>query len=1017
MLDKRSFLLYFCNRNVKKSKFMRTKNVLFLVACLILSLNVKAQDDYLRVTELSQIQNGSSVILAARHDSLSMTSYYAMKNDAAGKPQGVSFIATNSGDGMILPADITDNESEYCWTVGMSGDDFTFINADGNMLGYGSSGTDFVKNGVNSTWSIAAAVSGGGTSVPNHNAFVITNSTVTNRSIAFRKYSNDAVYEKFAPYSNSATNLNGDNYFFYIDIFVKSSEAKPVVSLPKFNPEAGDYTTTQNVTISCDTEDATIYYTLDGKNPTDTCAVYTHPIEIAKTTTIKAFAKKEGMTNSGIATAKYNIIEPVTLSFYCNGELTDTISVAKGKEIGELPEAAVPEGFSFVGWSSSEISTYVNVMPEIITSTTTANEDMNLYAVFSVSNNNSTEADITSITKSDAVVIAISKDEKYYAMSQIKGSSGQPTAKEIEVLNGKILTPLTDDVKWNISYDKGNMVICPNGDEESWLYCTSGSNNNAVRIGTNADNNIFEMKTVEIEGEVYPDYLYNKTTERFVGAYYDKDVAIDWRAYKLTNSGDFPSNIKNQTYHFYKSEGKSYYCTNVEIPQAQTIATNTTWTNVSVKNKIIIEKGVTLTISGAMACKDADNLVIKDGGQLLHSNSGVKATIEKEIQGYGNTNGHWYAISAPLVGSVSLSNIDGLMPTSNNYDLYRYDEPTNVWENVKDASNDFTTFDVGRAYLYANEYDATVSFVGEINGESERCYLSRTDDVRLPGFHLIGNPFTHNIYKGAGAAIDNNNLVTGYYTLSNSGGWEANMSDDNPIAPCQGILVKTMTAGEIVINKTNKASSRRSDDMSILSFKVANKEYEDKTYVVFEDDYGLEKINHQNEDIPMIYVTVEDSDYAIAMMNNDIKEIPLSFKAKTMGEYTISMNAENNKFYHIYLFDKMTGETINMLSDDYTFAATSNDNPERFIVKLYDVSSVNEIDVENSYVYVNNGNLIITNVTGKSLVEIYDVMGRKIICETINNESSINIENIRSGVYVVRTSDNMGIKTQKIVVE
>ena len=243
------------------------------------------------------------------------------------------------------------------------------------------------------------------------------------------------------------------------------------------------------------------------------------------------------------------------------------------------------------------------------------------------------------------------------------------------------------------------------------------------------------------------------------------------------------------------------------------------------------------------------------------------------------------------------------------------------------------------------------------------------------------------------------------------------MSDDNPIAPCQGILVKTMTAGEIVINKTNKASSRRSDDMSILSFKVANKEYEDKTYVVFEDDYGLEKINHQNEDIPMIYVTVEDSDYAIAMMNNDIKEIPLSFKAKTMGEYTISMNAENNKFNNISLFDKITGETINMLSDDYTFVATSNDNPERFIVKLYDVSSVNEIDVENSYVYVNNGNLIITNVTGKSLVEIYDVMGRKIICETINNESSINIENIRSGVYVVRTSDNMVIKTQKIVVE
>ena len=58
---------------------MRVKNLLFLAACLIFSLNVMAQDDYLRVTDLSQIQNGSSVIFAVRHDSLSVSSYYAMK--------------------------------------------------------------------------------------------------------------------------------------------------------------------------------------------------------------------------------------------------------------------------------------------------------------------------------------------------------------------------------------------------------------------------------------------------------------------------------------------------------------------------------------------------------------------------------------------------------------------------------------------------------------------------------------------------------------------------------------------------------------------------------------------------------------------------------------------------------------------------------------------------------------------------------------------------------------------------
>lgn len=998
---------------------MRTKNVLFLVACLVFSLNLKAQDDYLRVTDLSQIQNGSSVIFAARHDSLSTLSYYVMKNDAAGKPQGVMFAAEVSDGNMILPAEVTADESSYRWTVGLSNGVYTFINPNGDMIGYGSSGTDFVKNGVNSSWSITAAVSGKGTSVPNHEAFVITNVGATNRSIAFRKYSNDAAYEKFAPYSNSNTNMGGDDYFFYIDIFVSTSEAKPVVSLPKFNPEAGDYTETLHVAISCDTEGATVYYTLDGKNPSDTSAVYSVPIEIATTTTVKAFAKKEGMTNSGIVTAKYNIIEPVKVSFYCNGTLTDTMTIAKGKDIGELPDAVIPEGFSFVGWSEDEIKTYVNSMPNVISSSTAVEKEMKLYAVYSISSNNSVETDVASLKKSDAVVIAISKDDQYYAMSQMKGSSGQPTAKEITVANGKITSSVSDDLKWNISYDKGDMIIYPDGNTENWLYCTSGSNNNSLRIGTNEENNVYELKTIDIEEETYTDYLYNKATERFVGAYYDKDAAIDWRAYKLTNSGNFPTSIKNQTYHFFKSEGTSCYCTNVDMPQAQTITANTTWDNVSVMNKIVVEKGAVLTVNGAMACTNAENIVIKEGGQLVHNSVGVKATVEKEIQGYGSTNGSWYTISSPLIVSTPLSNVGGLIPNTNDYDLYRYDEPTSIWQNVKDLNGDFSTLDAGKAYLYANEHDVTLSFAGEINGMSEKYILGKTEGIKLSGFHLIGNPFTHDIYKGVGAAIDNKNLAAGYYTLSNSGAWEAKLSAE-PIAPCQGILVKAIEAGEIVIDKTNESPIHRSADKETLVVKVTNKEYEDKAYAVFEDDYGLEKITHQNEDIPMISVTVEGVDYAIAMIDEGMKEIPLSFKAKTMGEYTISVDLVNASFDYIYLCDNTTGNTTNMLTDDYTFVATANDDAGRFVVKLYDINSVKELVGNSNFVYVNNGNLIITDMSENAVVEVYDVMGRCVVRQDVSGgemNKSISTNLFGRGVYMVRIADDNSIRTQRVIIK
>ena len=99
---------------------------------------------------------------------------------------------------------------------------------------------------------------------------------------------------------------------------------------------------------------------------------------MSATTTIKAFAKKDGMTNSGIASATYNIIEAVTVSFYDNGSLLETISVPKGDEIGELPVTTAPDGFSFSGWTENEISGNTNISPVMMTVSSVIEEDMSV---------------------------------------------------------------------------------------------------------------------------------------------------------------------------------------------------------------------------------------------------------------------------------------------------------------------------------------------------------------------------------------------------------------------------------------------------------------------------------------------------------------------------------------------------------------------------------------------------------------------------------------------------------------
>ncbi len=79
------------------------------------------------------------------------------------------------------------------------------------------------------------------------------------------------------------------------------------VATPIFSPAPGTYATAQNVTISTTTPSATIYYTTDGSTPTTGSAVYSGPISVTASETIKAIATASSLTTSAVATATYTI--------------------------------------------------------------------------------------------------------------------------------------------------------------------------------------------------------------------------------------------------------------------------------------------------------------------------------------------------------------------------------------------------------------------------------------------------------------------------------------------------------------------------------------------------------------------------------------------------------------------------------------------------------------------------------------------------------------------------------------
>ena len=65
-----------------------------------------------------------------------------------------------------------------------------------------------------------------------------------------------------------------------------------------------------SVTMSCDTDGATIYYTDDGTTPSDQSSVYSAAITIEADTTFKAFAVKEGMADSDVVTVECEYVAP-----------------------------------------------------------------------------------------------------------------------------------------------------------------------------------------------------------------------------------------------------------------------------------------------------------------------------------------------------------------------------------------------------------------------------------------------------------------------------------------------------------------------------------------------------------------------------------------------------------------------------------------------------------------------------------------------------------------------------------
>ena len=268
-------------------------------------------DDYVRISDVSALVAGNRVILAARYDETA-DAYLAIANTpTSGKLTTTEFTSEMNGSDEIIPASILGDEDSYYWTVDVTADGYTFTNANGDMIGYGNSGTNLVLNGEKTVWTITTGVSAPESLVPEYFGFNIINATTDTRAMALRVTDTESIVKAYA-----TSNMTNGEYNFFLDIFMQGEGGvppTPTVAAPVFTPGAGTYYETQDVTITCATADATIYYSLDSEN--GPWEEYEEAITVDESMTLWAYAEKEGYNDSPVVSAEYVIQNDLVIIF------------------------------------------------------------------------------------------------------------------------------------------------------------------------------------------------------------------------------------------------------------------------------------------------------------------------------------------------------------------------------------------------------------------------------------------------------------------------------------------------------------------------------------------------------------------------------------------------------------------------------------------------------------------------------------------------------------------------------
>lgn len=496
--------------------------------------------------------------------------------------------------------------------------------------------------------------------------------------------------------------------------------------------------------------------------------------------------------------------------------------------------------------------------------------------------------------------------------------------------------------------------------------------------------------------------------------------------------------------------------------------------NVSDAAKMVLNADKSLTIAGTITnTVGTSGIVLKSNANgtasLIHNSNNIPATVERFISGIKED---WHFLSSPVSNqTIAGSNWtpSGSYGNGTGYDLYVWDEPASCWvyhkNDVGILPNDplnpkwptihpLLNFVSERGYLYSvQELNPTKEFKGNLNNGNITYSVTanNTADALLKGFNLVGNPYPSSIDWKIGSGWSRTNLETidGSYNMwiwnpaADNYGLCNSANDVDPIftngvtqyiPPMQGFFVRAASNGNLgmsnLIRVHDGASNWMKPDKSNLKLdpiKIrisSNNGFGfDEVLLMFESQTnrpGAAKLRSSKETSLSVYLPFKNKEYTVQYFTDTISNqfVPLNFEAGAKGDYSMTFSFDSNKYATVLLEDKITKTFHDVLENPtYNFSANTKDKADRFVIHFSPISKVKKELPINIYY---NGNDIVVDLTlisGQTEVNIYDMLGRKILSKNLQGQTIHYLPIIvKSQVYIVSAKSINKFTRKKVLV-